>query len=96
MSKKPGHFYKLKKTYTDGNFRVKKGTCLGKIRCMAPYVVSAVLQLSNVNMLKWGYMTDYTQFVLNVEFCKYRVVILPENYHLSLPANTLPYAWADR
>jgi len=35
---------------------------------------------------------DYTQFVLNVKL----VVILPENYHLSPPTNTLPCAWADR
>jgi predicted nucleic-acid-binding Zn-ribbon protein len=41
-------------------------------------------------------MGDYIQFVLNVKFHRYRVVILPEYYHLSLSANTLPHAWADR
>ena len=35
-----------------------------------------------------------TQFVLNVKFHRYRVVILPENHHLSLPANNLPHEWA--
>jgi len=49
MSKKPGHFYKLKKNLPRLKFwGKKKGACPGKIRCMAPYVVNAVLQLSNV------------------------------------------------
>jgi len=79
----------------DENFGVKKRYMSGENKMHGTLCSKCSFATFQCKHVKMG-VHDYTQFVLNVEFCRYRVVILPENYHLSLPANTLPHAWADR